>query len=129
MSNVVMTSTANGPLAAGEALATFGEVISANAGTSSAGSAPVLTSPGFAASTAAQLADTTRDYTVYLECTTSGTATSITIGPTSSANAATVMASAAATAGTVYSVRLPAGWYLKWAGTTTAFANQVAVGC
>jgi len=102
--------------------------VSFPAGTSTAASAPVLT-PSFASGTAAQLSDTTRDYQVYLECTTSGTATSITIGPTSAANAATIMASAAATAGTVYTVRLPAGWYLKWAGTTTAFATQAAVGC
>jgi hypothetical protein len=39
------------------------------------------------------------------------------------------MASAAATAGQVISFRLPAGWYFKWAGTTTAIGGQVAVGC
>jgi hypothetical protein len=98
-------------------------------GTSTAASAPVLTSLGFTSGTAAQLTDTTRDYMVYLECTTSGTATSITIGHTSSANDVTIMASAAATAGVVYSFRLPAGWYVKWTGTTTAFATQNAVGC
>jgi hypothetical protein len=98
-------------------------------GTSTAASAPVLTSLGAASGTAIQLADLTRDYLVYLECTTAGTATSITIGHTSSANDVTIMSSAAATAGVVYAVRLPAGWYLKWTGTTTAFANQVAVGC
>jgi hypothetical protein len=96
-------------------------------GTNTAASAPVLT-PAFASGTAAQLADLTRDYTVYLECTTSGTATSIAIGPTSTP-ANTIMASAAATAGTVYTIRLPAGWYLKWSGTTTAFATQTAIGC
>jgi hypothetical protein len=101
--------------------------VSYPAGTATAASAPVLT-PAFASGTAAQLADTTRDYMVYLECTTSGTATSIAIGPTSTP-ANTIMASAAATAGTVYTVRLPAGWYLKWAGTTTAFATQTAIGC
>jgi len=98
-------------------------------GTSTAASAPVLTSLGAASGTALQLADLTRDYMVYLEATTSGTATSITMGPTSSANAVTIMASAAATAGVVYSFRLPAGWYFKWTGTTTAFATQNAVGC
>jgi hypothetical protein len=129
MSNVVTSGTTNGPLAGGEQVGTYAEVINANAGTSSAGSAPVLTALGFATTVAAQLSDLTRDYNVYLECTTSGTATSITMGPTSSANAVTVMSSAAATAGTVYTIRLPAGWFLKWGGTTTAFANQVAVGC
>lgn len=123
-----VTSVPGSPLSAGESIATFGEVVNANAGTSSAGSAPVLT-PAFASGTAAQLSDTSRDYMIYLTVTTSGTATSVTIGPTSAASAATVMASAAATAGQVISFRLPAGWYVKWAGVTTAIAGQSAVGC
>jgi len=94
---------------------------------SAAPAAPVLT-PAFASGSAAQLADTTRDYTVYLDCTTSGTATTIAIGPTSTP-AYTIMASASAVAGTVYTIRLPAGWYLEWSGTTTAFATQYAIGC
>jgi hypothetical protein len=98
-------------------------------GTSTAVSAPVLTSLGAVSGTALQLSDLTRDYTVYLTVTTSGTATSVTIGPTSAASAATVMASAAATAGQVITFRLPAGWYFKWAGTTTAISGQTAVGC
>lgn len=98
-------------------------------GTATAASAPVLTALGFTSTVAAQLSDLTRDYMVYLECTTSGTATSISMGPTSAASAVTIMTSAAATAGTVYSIRLPAGWFLKWGGTTTAFATQNAVGC
>lgn len=129
MSNVVVTGGSNGPLAAGEAVATFGEVINANAGTSSSGSAPVLTSLGAVSGTAIQLTDLTRDYQVYLEVTTAGTATSVTLGPTSSANAVSIMTSQAATAGQVITFRLPAGWYFKWTGTTTAVGNQVAVGC
>lgn len=122
---VLVDSLPAGTLAA----TTFTGLVTENAGTSTAGSAPVLTALGFTSTVAAQLTDTTRDYMVYLECTTTGTATSITIGHTSSANDVTIMASAAATAGTVYSIRLPAGWYLKWGGTTTAFATQNAVGC
>lgn len=113
----------------GSAGATFTGVVNLNAGTDSAGSAPILTALGFTTGTAAQLADLTRDYQVYLEVTTSGTATSVTIGHTSSANDVTIMASAAATAGQVISFRLPAGWFVKWTGTTTAIGNQVAVGC
>jgi hypothetical protein len=127
MPNTTIVSGPNGVLQAGESVATFAEVVNANAGTSSAGSAPVIT-PTFASGTAAQLSDLTRDYIVYLEVTTSGTATTIAIGPTSTP-ANTIMASAAATAGVVYTVRLPAGWYLKWAGTTTAMATQTAIGC
>jgi len=100
-----------------------------NAGTSSAGSAPVLTALGAASTVATQLADLTRDYMVYLEVTTAGTATSLTIGHTSSANDVSLMTSQAATAGQVISFRLPAGWWFKWSGTTTAIGNQVAVGC
>jgi hypothetical protein len=104
-------------------------VVALNAGTDSAGSAPILTALGAATTVATQLADLTRDYMVYLEVTTAGTATSVKIGHTSSANDVTIMASAAATAGQVISFRLPAGWWFLWAGTTTAIANQVAVGC
>lgn len=103
--------------------------VSFPAGTSSAASAPVLTALGAVSGTGIQLADLTRDYQVYLEVTTAGTATSVTLGPTSAASAVTIMASAAATAGQVITFRLPAGWYFKWTGTTTAMANQVAVGC
>ena len=127
--NVLVTGGPNGLVAAGEQVATFAEVLNPNAGTSSAGSAPVLTALGAVSGTGIQLADTTRDYMVYLEVTTAGTATSVTIGHTSAASDVTIMASAAATAGQVISFRLPAGWYFKWTGTTTAVGNQVAVGC
>lgn len=125
--NVVTISGAN--MSAGEAVGTYGEVINANAGTSSAGSAPILTSLGAVSGTALQLSDLTRDYLVYLEVTTAGTATSVTIGHTSAASDVSIMTSAAATAGQVITFRLPAGWYFKWTGTTTAIGNQVAVGC
>ncbi len=75
--STVVSSGAEGFLTVGDPTP-----VSMPSGTSSAASAPVLT-PAFAASTAAQLADKTRDYMVYLECTTSGTATTIAIGPTS----------------------------------------------
>ena len=120
--STVVSAGAQGPTVAGDPTP-----VAFPSGSNSSVSAPVLT-PAFVSGTAAQLADTTRDYLVYLECTTSGTATSIAIGPTSTP-ANTIMASAAATAGTVYAIRLPAGWYVKWAGTTTAFATQTAIGC
>lgn len=102
-------------------------VLTPNAGSNSAGSAPVLT-PTFGSGTAAQLSDLTRDYFVYLAVTTSGTATSVAIGPTSTP-ANTILPSSAVTAGQLISFRLPAGWYCKWAGTTTAIATQTAIGC
>jgi hypothetical protein len=127
MATTAVTSVPGSPLAAGETVATFGEVVNANAGTSSSGSAPVLT-PAFATTVAAQLADTTRDYMVYLAVTTSGTVTTVAIGPTSTP-ANTILPSSSVTAGQLVSFRLPAGWYVKWAGTSTAFATQTAIGC
>ncbi len=98
-----------------------------NGGSSSAGSAPVL-APAFANGTAAQLADTTRDYMVYLEVGTAGTAFTVAIGPTSGV-ANTVVASGTATSGEVVTIRLPAGWFLKWSAVTATLASQLAIGC
>ena len=108
---------------------TLSGLLTLNGGTDTAGSAPVLTSLGAASGTALQLTDTGRDYMVYLEVTTSGTATSLTMGHTSAASDVTLLSSVSVTAGDLYSFRLPAGWYFKWAGTTTAIGNQNAVGC
>ena len=92
-----------------------------------AAAAAVLT-PTFANGTAAQLTDTTRDYMVYLQVGTAGTATTLAIGPTSGV-ANTLKTSSAANAGDLWSFRLPAGWFVKWAGTTTTVATQTAIGC
>ena len=92
-----------------------------------ASAAPVLT-PVFATGVASQLADLTRDYMVYLNVTTSGTATSVTMGATSAGTTVSILASASVTAGQVISFRVPAGWYVKYTGTTTVIA-QAAVGC
>ena len=125
----VVTSIPGSPFADESAInpASFAGVASFNAGVNSSGSAPVLT-PAFATTVAAQLADLTRDYMVYLAVTTSGTATSVAIGPTSTP-ANTILPSSSVTAGQLISFRLPAGWFVKWAGTTTAFATQTAIGC
>jgi hypothetical protein len=96
-------------------------------GTSTAASAPVLT-PAFASGTAAQLSDTTRDYMVYLQIGTAGTANTVAIGPTSTP-AHTVISNGTATAGQVMTIRLPAGWYLEWSATEATLASQIAIGC
>lgn len=90
-------------------------------------SAPVLV-PAFANGVAAQLADTTRDYMVYLEVGTAGTAFTVAIGPTSG-TANTVVAAGTATSGESVSIRLPAGWFLKWSAVTATLASQLAIGC
>jgi hypothetical protein len=97
------------------------------AGTSTVNSAPAIT-PTFANGTAAQLSDVTRDYMVYLQIGTPGTAFTLAIGPTSGV-ATTIVSSATPTATELLAVRLPAGWFLKWAGTSTTLARQTAVGC
>lgn len=105
-------------------------VISQNAGSDSAGSAPILTAvAGTNGGGGVQLSDTTRDYMVYLQVGTAGTAWVVTMGHTSSANDVTLHASGTATAGQTLSFRLPAGWYFLWTATTATLAQSVAVGC
>ena len=125
---VVTAGGSNGPLAVGESYGTFAEVVTANAGTSSAGSAPVISSPGFVSGTASQLSDTSRDYVVYFTIATGGGTVSIAIGPTSTP-ANTVVSSATGVAGVVIPVRLPAGWYLTITVATSTIGRQFAVGC
>ncbi len=96
-------------------------------GTATAASAPVIT-PALANGTAAQLADLTRDYVLYLEIGTAGTALVVKIGPTSTP-ANTVSASGTATSGQLITVRVPAGWYVEWSAATATMANQIAIGC
>lgn len=123
--NVVTITGAN--MSAGEAVGTYGEVIQANAGTNSSGSAPVLT-PTFTSGTAAQLSDLTRDYECYIQIGTGGGTVSVAIGPTSTP-ANTIVNAAAGVNGEVIRVRLPAGWYLKITVATSTITGVVAVGC
>lgn len=104
-----------------------GGVLSPGAGVNTAGSAPVLT-PAFGNGVAAQLADLGRDYIVYFQIGTAGTGFTLAIGPTSTP-ANTIFASATPVSEELLSFRLPAGWFVKWAGTNTTLANQAAVGC
>lgn len=89
---------------------------------------PTPSTPTFANGVAAQLAQKVQDAMVYLTIGTAGTAFSIAIGPTSGV-ANTVVSSTTPVAGEMYAIRLPAGWYLKWSGTTSTIANQLAVTC
>jgi hypothetical protein len=102
-----------------------------SAGTDTAPSVPIIASPvaGTNGGSAVQLSDTTRDYMIYLEVGTAGTAMSVTMGSTSAGTDVTVKASGVATAGDIIAFRLPAGWYFKWAATTATLAQSVAVGC
>jgi hypothetical protein len=122
------TTDGEGPLVTGDTgVVGCPGVMQHQKGTDSS-AAPAVLTPSFASGTAAQLSDTSRDYMVYLAITTSGTATSVAIGPTSTP-ANTILPSSSVTAGQLISFRLPAGWYVKWAGTTTAIATQTAIGC
>lgn len=95
------------------------------------GTAPtptVIASPGFMVGAASQLSDKTRDYMVYLTIGTAGTGCTLTIGPTGTP-AYTIHSSSTPTAAMQLDVRLPAGWYLELAGSSTTIANQIAIGC
>jgi hypothetical protein len=83
----------------------------------------------FTNGTAAQLVTpTVEDALVYLTVTTAGTAFTLAIGPTS-AVAVPIVASVAVAVGETFTVRLPAGWYLKWAATTATVATANIVSC
>lgn len=113
--------TGNGTVSGTE---TVSGILTAAAGLKSS-LANVLT-PTFASGTAAQLSDTTIDYMVYLQIGTAGTAFTVQIGPTSTP-ANTIISNAAAAAGEIFTVRLPAAWYLKYSITTGTIANQIAI--
>lgn len=109
---------------------TMAGLLTLGGGTSTAASAPVLTGvAGTNGGGGVQLSDTTRDYFVYLQVGTAGTAWIVSMGHTSAANDVTIHASGTATAGQTLSFRLPAGWYFLWSATTATLAQSVAVGC
>jgi hypothetical protein len=111
----------------------FGNVIyqaGFNAGTNSAATAAILTAvAGTNGGAAVQLSDTARDYMVYLQVGTAGTAWVVSMGHTSAGNDVTLHASGTATAGQVLTFRLPAGWFFLWSATTATLAQSVAVSC
>jgi hypothetical protein len=106
-------------------------LMNASGGISTAASAPIIGTPvaGTNGGAAVQLSDVTRDYMVYLQVGTAGTALVVTMGSTSAGTDVTIHASGVATAGQTVSFRLPAGWYFKWSATTATLAQSVAVGC
>lgn len=70
-----------------------------------------------------QLADITRDYMVYFQIGTAGTAFGLTVGGN------TVMTGAAVASGQQVTFRVPAGAFVSWSATTATVANQIAIGC
>ena len=90
--------------------------------------AAILTALSHTSTIAYQLSDTTRDYEVYADCTTAGTAFSLSIGHTSGASDLTIVSSTVANIGDLYCFHLPAGWYYKFTFTTAVF-NVNAVSC
>jgi hypothetical protein len=129
MATTLLTSIQGSPLEVGEVVGTFGEVITANAGTNSAGSAPVISSPGFASGTASQLSDLTRDYEVYFQIGTGGGTVTLSMGAAAAGTAVAILTSAVGVNGELIRVRLPAGWYLKITVATSTIADQIAIGC
>jgi hypothetical protein len=88
--------------------------------------ANVITGAGFVLGTASQLTDTTRNYNVYLQFATAGTALTVAIGPTS-AVPYKVVSNAVCPSGEVVDVTLPAGWFMKVTVTTSTLARSVAI--
>jgi hypothetical protein len=95
-------------------------VATTNTASTAAVSTPVLAA-------AAQLAQTTADSLVYITVTAAGTLT-IAIGPTSGV-ANTIMAGLAAPLGAMYTVRLPAGWFIAVSTGTIATWTAKAITC
>ncbi len=97
-------------------------------GTNTAGAAASVT-PTTTSGGSAQQVSATQDSMVYLQVGTAGTAMTVSIGHTSSANDLNILTSAVATGGELISFRLPAAWYFKWAATTATLAHQTALTC
>ena len=97
-----------------------------NYGTSTAGGASSA-SAALANGTAKQVS-TTVDTMVYIKLSTAGTAMSISVGPTSTP-ANTIFPSAAPNTTGMYTVRVPAGWYILVSGTSTVIQSSQYVTC
>jgi hypothetical protein len=110
-------ASSNPPLNLGTGLVTAG-------GTNLAGGAGVST-PTLGA--AAQLAQTTNDAMIYIDITGAATGFAIKIGPTSGV-ANTLTTGASPSLGALYTVRLPAGWFIAVTSTTGSWTS-VAVTC
>jgi hypothetical protein len=111
----------------------FGTIIGSTAAAASSVTGPsntsgsaTFSSPTFTNNVAATV-NATQDAMVYLTVTTTGTAFTVNIGPTSGV-ANQIVASTPVTAGEIMSVRVPAGWFFRWAGTTVTVATT-AVTC
>lgn len=108
---------------------TFSGIIIENNGINSSGSVNVITpSFGVSASSGTQLSDTTRDYMVYITTSAGGANNTLTIGPNSTATAATIYASATTGTGILWGFKLPAGWFVRPQGAV-AIGVQSAVSC
>lgn len=94
-----------------------------NAGTNTA-TAATVTTPTLSA---AAVVNTGYDVMVYIVVGTAGTLT-IAIGPTSGV-ANTIVAGLAVPLGAMYSIRLPAGWFIAVTTTTTAAWTTTAIVC
>jgi sugar (pentulose or hexulose) kinase len=90
--------------------------------------APPVLNPAFLCGTASRLPDITRPHDVYLTVGTPGTGLGVAIGPDPDPRH-TVYAAAEVQAGQLITIRLPAGWWLRWGSPDVTLAGQLAVGC
>jgi hypothetical protein len=131
--NTVQSGTLTAPYFGGNngtflGTAVFSAMIDQNAGLNSSGSVNILSTLLIAPqeTSGTQIGDITRDYDCYVVCTAGGTNNTLTIGPNSTATAATIFAAATMAAGTATNWKLPAGWYIKFNGTGT-FGTQTGI--
>ena len=80
-----------------------------------------IIAPAFGNGTAATLSDTSRDYMVYLACTTAGHGVTLAIGPTSTPSGTLISNAGTVAVGSLYTVGLPAAWYLEWSATWAGY--------
>jgi hypothetical protein len=80
--------------------------------------------PTFVSGTAAQLAQTIADAMLYVTVTLGGTFT-LAMGSTSAVTGITPFSAVTVVAGQTFSVRVPAGWYVKITTTTATYTCQV----
>jgi len=130
-SGSVLTSDSAGNATWG-ALPAFPAIITspAGGGVSTSVSATAVTT-SFPQTTATQLADTTRDYMVYLTMTGGGSAKTLSLSMGPSTGQENTVFDLVSTPGqsVPVTVRLPAAWYVYWDGTASLTTSTIAVSC
>jgi hypothetical protein len=106
---------------------TFTGVVAEAATNTSSGA--TYSNPSLSNSTTGTQLSASKDVMLYLTCSTAGTGLTIKMGTSQSPPQNTIVSNVAVSIGDMFTIRVPAGWYVAWNATTAAFANQAAVTC